>query len=181
MAAQRLSSLDWLQAGFRGLTAGGANAVRAEPLARGLGVSKGSFYHHFKDLPDFHGQMIDHWEHQATAEIIEALDALDGSPDARMAALIEISTSDQDAPYGGPMTEMAIRAWAQQDAMVAEAQARVDVARVRYVEQLMTGLGSLAPALHARVFYHAYVGGAGASTEDRRMVLTELVRALIAR
>ena len=40
-------------AGFRALARSGARALRAEALARDLDTTKGSFYWHFKDLPDY--------------------------------------------------------------------------------------------------------------------------------
>ncbi|MFN3661424.1 TetR family transcriptional regulator [Yoonia sp.] len=44
---------DWLMAGFRALASHGPSALRAAALARDLGTTKGSFYWHFKDLPDY--------------------------------------------------------------------------------------------------------------------------------
>ncbi|WP_163317770.1 TetR family transcriptional regulator, partial [Enterobacter hormaechei] len=43
-----LSAEDWISAAFRALSQGGAQAIRAEAIARDLKVSKGSFYWHFR-------------------------------------------------------------------------------------------------------------------------------------
>ena len=39
----------WLSAGLEALRKGGVAAVRVERLAADVGVTKGSFYHHFRD------------------------------------------------------------------------------------------------------------------------------------
>lgn len=175
MAKKRLLQLDWIKAGFRALKTRGSQAVRVEPLARSLGVSKGSFYHHFKDLPDFHRQMIDHWMTQATDQIIDSVDALNAPVSDRFSALIEIATSELDLPYGGPMTEIAIRNWAQFDPMVGAAQTRVDAARLAVLQDWMAELKAPAPELSARLFYHAYIGGAHEDIATRRRVLQALI------
>jgi len=68
----RLSRDRWIDAGFRALTEKGPQALKAEPLARGLNTTKGSFYWHFKDVPAFQAEMLACWEKQATQDIIEA-------------------------------------------------------------------------------------------------------------
>ena len=49
MASTRTPRSSWIDAGLRALAAGGPDAVRIEPLARALGVTKGGFYWHFDD------------------------------------------------------------------------------------------------------------------------------------
>ena len=39
----------------------GIEAVRVEPLAIHLGVTKGSFYLHFKDCAELHVAMFEQW------------------------------------------------------------------------------------------------------------------------
>ncbi|MEM8755480.1 MAG: TetR family transcriptional regulator, partial [Pseudomonadota bacterium] len=49
---QRLSRDDWLAHALGTLAAEGAPALRADRMAKALGVSRGSFYWHFRDLDD---------------------------------------------------------------------------------------------------------------------------------
>ena len=49
MVNRSRTGADWLKAARLALLHRGPDAVRVEPLARGLGVTKGSFYWHFKD------------------------------------------------------------------------------------------------------------------------------------
>src|SRR5207247_4105060 len=48
----RLGKDDWLRGARLALLREGPNGVRVEPLARELGVTKGSFYWHFHDRED---------------------------------------------------------------------------------------------------------------------------------
>ncbi len=176
--SKRLSALDWIQAGFRALAAGGEGAVRVEPLARGLGVSKGSFYWHFADLADLRARMIAHWEERATADVITQIDALGGDGFQRLQELMSVALSDRDQPYGGPQTEQAIRAWARTDAAVAEAQTRVDAARMGFLQTLFRDDGQPRGAAEtwARLFLYSYLGSAHADPGQRRQMIDDLMQ-----
>lgn len=156
--AQRLSPEDWIAAGFRALAAGGLGAVRAEALARELGVSKGSFYWHFRDVPTFHEVMLTHWEDQATERIIAMVE--EGAPDpaGRLQLLADLATSDLDEPYGGFHTEAAIRAWARNDPVVGAVQEQVDKRRLAYMAACFDAAGLPDPMLRARLSLAALVG-----------------------
>jgi AcrR family transcriptional regulator len=49
METDRKSKVSWTDAGLRALEADGHNALKAQPLAQILGVTRGSFYWHFAD------------------------------------------------------------------------------------------------------------------------------------
>ena len=68
----RLGKDDWLRAARRALLIRGPNGVRVEPLARDLGVTKGSFYWHFSDRDDLLEALLVEWE-QETSLLSEAL------------------------------------------------------------------------------------------------------------
>ena len=46
----QLSANDWLDQGLKTLARRGFTALKAEPLAKAMGVSRGSFYWHFTDI-----------------------------------------------------------------------------------------------------------------------------------
>ncbi len=138
---KRLSIVDWLQAGFQALAALGPQALKAEPLARRLKVSKGSFYWHFKDIADYKSAMLDHWQQQATGDIIADVSGKQGTAPAQLADLITaVSTMDM-AAYGGTNIEAAIRDWARYDKQAQAALLAVDQQRLAYLEQLFQGCG----------------------------------------
>ena len=110
--ALHLRPLDWIEAGFFRLSSEGIDAVRVEVLARDLGVSKGSFYWHFRDREDLLGRMLARWEE---AENSRQNDDADGASAAtRWARFIE-----QTADPARLRTEAGVRAWARRDERVA--------------------------------------------------------------
>ncbi|MEP3245279.1 MAG: TetR/AcrR family transcriptional regulator [Sneathiella sp.] len=138
-----LSQLDWIQAAFRALTEAGPQAIRVEAIARSLKVSKGSFYWHFKDASALRTAMLDHWVEAATADIINTVEDNAPPPANQLRLLVEITTSDLDEPYGGPLAELAIRDWARYDKEAARILARVDRQRLEYGEKLFSRLGQV--------------------------------------
>jgi AcrR family transcriptional regulator len=69
----QLSAKDWLDQGLKTLAESGFTALKAEPLARAMGVSRGSFYWHFTDIGAFHAALLRHWREIATEQIIAGL------------------------------------------------------------------------------------------------------------
>lgn len=149
---KRLTRSDWLSAGARVLAAHGAEALKAEPMARHLNTTKGSFYWHFRDVPDFHAQLLSDWEGSAQAELAAVLDREPGAV-ARLRALAQSIA----APEEGRTTEAAIRSWATGHAGARAAIARIDEARLTTIQRLLaeTGIGN--PEM-ARIIYAAGVG-----------------------
>ena len=107
----------WIEAAFRRACGRGIDAVRVDPLAKQLGVTRGSFYWHFKDRAALRGaaprmanarQLL--WCSNALCERLRArrsfeahLPLPNSSPRATRAARIE----------------MAIRFWAYRDKAAA--------------------------------------------------------------
>src|SRR5206468_10012737 len=71
----QLSAKDWLDQGLRTLAESGFTALKAEPLAKAMGVSRGSFYWHFADIGAFHAALLQHWRQIAAEQIIANLEA----------------------------------------------------------------------------------------------------------
>jgi AcrR family transcriptional regulator len=84
--AQDLDKDAWIDAGLAAILEGGLAAVAVEPLARRLGVTKGSFYWHFEDRNALLGAMVDRWVKITDDLIAEVADA--GAPAERLEALV---------------------------------------------------------------------------------------------
>ena len=63
---------DWLNAALESLNEKGIDAVKVLPLSHKLGVTRGSFYWHFKDREDLLRQMLEYWERELTDVVIVA-------------------------------------------------------------------------------------------------------------
>jgi AcrR family transcriptional regulator len=132
MKRQRLSRQSWIDAGLKALVSQGPTALAAEPLARELSATKGSFYWHFKYVPDLQDAVLLDWQTRAFASVVNDL-AESGTAEQRLRRFGRIVLSDSEAP--------AFRAWAQTDAKVASALAQVDAERLTYVSNLLKQLG----------------------------------------
>ncbi|MEO0389737.1 MAG: TetR/AcrR family transcriptional regulator [Pseudomonadota bacterium] len=148
MKAQRLNRDSWIAAGFSALPEGGASALRAEPLARRLGTTKGSFYWHFDDVPAFHTAMLDSWKRDAFAAIVAEMEAEASTPERlrQFGALV----LDDDAGA-------ALRAWGVSNPAARDAVAQVDEARLTYVTTILAGL-DVTNADYARACYASLIG-----------------------
>ena len=58
---ESLTRDDWISGAWDMLGENGLDGVRVEPLARRLGVTKGSFYWHFKDRQQLVEALLDRW------------------------------------------------------------------------------------------------------------------------
>src|SRR5215470_15475319 len=67
----RLDADAWIAAAFEALAEGGIDAVRVEPLAKALGITKGSFYWHFADRRALIDAMLGSWAEGRIAAIRE--------------------------------------------------------------------------------------------------------------
>lgn len=142
--AKKLSQLDWIQAGFRALTRGGHQAIKAEVIARELKVSKGSFYWHFDNLPAFKNEMLKHWVALGTESIKVEVAARESNPSDQLRLLVHTIAADVNVPYGGLLAEAAIRDWARFDTLVAQSVSRIDQSRLDYLARLFRGSGGSA-------------------------------------
>src|ERR671934_2749006 len=82
-AKPRLSRERWIEAALDALADGGVAAVAVEPLAVRLGVTKGSFYWHFRDRDQLLAAALKEWERTGTEELIKRLDQI-ADPRARL-------------------------------------------------------------------------------------------------
>mgnify|MGYP001054056044 CR=1 FL=1 len=152
----RLNANDWLESGFDALVEQGPQALKAEPLARRVGVTKGSFYWHFHDLPDFHDRLLAKWE-ERTLLALAATGTDDPDPVQRLEHLGALNSEDA--------AEQAIRAWAQDNPAVAEVVARVDGHRRNMLSVTLDELGLTNPDF-ARIVQGAHMGLATLSAAD---------------
>lgn len=112
--------------------------MRVEPLAKALGVSKGSFYWHFTDRAALLHAIVDAWEQRGTLEIIDAVEQQADDPADRLWALFERTFG---TPSSVDAFETSIRGWAGQDEHARTVAKRVDRRRLAFVAGLLRDAG----------------------------------------
>src|SRR6059058_4608328 len=135
-APTRTPRTSWIEGGLRALAAGGPDAVRIEPLAQALGVTRGGFYWHFDDRRALLEEMLDTWEHVMVDDVIRLVEAEGGDARAKLRRLFGLGLSVGDLMQ----VELAIRDWARRDRAVARRLKRVDNRRMDYMRSLFSEL-----------------------------------------
>lgn len=150
----RLGIDEWIEAGLETLAEGGIEAVRVEPLAAKLHVTKGSFYWHFQDRQGLLDALLQAWQVAATNNIITIVDTRGGDGQARLRTLFKIALASDGR------LEHAIRTWARSDETAAQVVADIDRRRTAYVEALFRRMGFAedVAAARARFVYLAVIG-----------------------
>lgn len=115
---------DYFEAGLALMGSGGTGAVTIARLCEALAVTKGSFYHHFRNIDDYRLQLLRYWAVGREGQIVEALDQAEGPVDRTLAMRDHAVELVHEA-------EVAIRAWSRRDPAVEAIQQRVDSQRER--------------------------------------------------
>jgi AcrR family transcriptional regulator len=175
LMADQLSAQDWLHQGLKVLAKSGFTALKAEPLAKALGVSRGSFYWHFADINAFHAAILNHWRDVAAEQVIANLEMVSKDRDA-LALLLRQAFSST------PALENAVRTWATVDPAARAAVQAIDQRRLGYIETLLrqSGLSADLARARAQILYWTFLGFALSDKPlppaRRAAVLEELLR-----
>ena len=149
----QLSAQDWVNQGLKTLAKSGFTALKAEPLAKAMGVSRGSFYWHFADISAFHAAILKQWREIAAEQIIAGVEAASGNKNPLEVLLRRV--------FGERLTiENAVRTWASVDPAARAAVQAIDRRRLSYVESLLTqsGLSVEVARARAQILYWAFLG-----------------------
>ena len=125
----RKTKKDWMEVGLRVLSEYGINGVTIERMTGVLGVTKGSFYHHFRHVKDFEAQLIAYWADQYLA----TSSSIPEAPD-KLLDLLDVIMEEGFGPITAP--EAAIRFWANQDEDVRLVVEKVDSHRHAFLLQV---------------------------------------------
>jgi len=148
---EQLTADDWIKEGVKALTKSGITALKADPLAKAMGVSRGSFYWHFADLGAFHAAVLKRWREIAAEEIIAGVEADSEEP---LKALLRRT-------FGARLDlERAVRNWAAFDPAAQAAVRAIDRRRLDYIETLLERRGFSATTVQARaqILYWTFLG-----------------------
>lgn len=149
-----LTPADWEQAALVLIAEKGLGALRVEPLARRLGITKGSFYWHFSSRNDLLVRSLERWEQQDRAHLKMSLSA--GSAPAERLADFVWRTSRQTLTHRVYAALCAL----PDDARIGPVLRRVTQRRLTHLSAALEELGlSGVEARHrASLMYSSYVG-----------------------
>jgi AcrR family transcriptional regulator len=137
----------WIEAATEVLVDQGIDHVRVDLLAQRLGVTRGSFYWHFKDREDLLRRVLQAWRETATENLTARLESAHEDPLEQLRDVLSLPFRGRAAARAARI-ELAIRAWARRDQMARFAVDEADSSRIGYIAQLFSALGF--PVLEAR-------------------------------
>ncbi len=147
----RLSRDEWLARALEVISRKPHGKLRIHELVKDLGVTRGSFYWHFKDREDFVRSLAVYWDRWSTDQVIHAVERAGGDPINRLRTLMDFVFRNGIGRY-----DVAVRAWAFQEPAVADAVRRSDRNRLVFVRSLFQEMGFTGDKLETRA--RAFVG-----------------------
>lgn len=132
---QNLTADNWAEAALDALATGGLDAVAVEPLARRLGVTKGSFYWHFANRGALVKRALALWERKETDDVLARVGA-ESDPYERIVKLFKAANSS----YRAGRLYLALAA-ATDDRKVQATVRRVTERRLSYLYECYRKLG----------------------------------------
>jgi len=149
-----LSASDWELAALDLIAEKGVAALAVEPLARRLGITKGSFYWHFASRDELLEHALKRWEQRDLEHLARSLDS-DQPADERLAEFI-LRTSRQNRSH---QIHAALCA-ASDHPRVKPYIERITERRLQYLTRAFRELGMDEEAARhrARLTYTSYVG-----------------------
>ncbi len=154
MKKRRFAREDWLDLAHRELAAHGPDALKLDRVCASAGLTKGSFYHHFPDLPAFLTAVTEHWVGVSTEQIVETID---GTNDARERG----EQLNELALMVDFRLELGIRELARRNAAVKDIVRECDARRVGVVGKIYSdryGINAEDARFAAYIEYAAFIG-----------------------
>jgi carboxymethylenebutenolidase len=158
---------DWVGAAWETLGEAGVDGVRVEALARKLGVTKGSFYWHFKNRQELIDALLERW-FGLREESRQEYSLDNPNPAERLWKVIERSIT-----RGTRGQAAALRLWAQRnDEAAAKIVEADDLRRQFFIEQfralgLLDGEAEVRADVYMAVISAEFLHAGGRSDTDR--------------
>ncbi|HEX7368653.1 MAG TPA: TetR/AcrR family transcriptional regulator [Rhodanobacteraceae bacterium] len=154
-AHARLSAADWERGALEMLAEEGVAALAVEALARRLGVTKGSFYWHFKNREALLQAALARWEADDEQELEHHIGAAGDDPRERLGALFRWVSGEIQPHRIYAALLQALDHPLVKPVMMRVSQRRMDMLELAFRQ---AGLEREAAQHRARLTYAAYVG-----------------------
>ena len=128
----------WLEAAREAFIESGLDAVKIQPLASRLNLSRTSFYWFFKDRAALLEALLESWEESNTSSLVAATESY--AETITEAVLNLIGVFLEDGPFE-PRLDQAVRGWAHQAQAVADRVHRADNTRLTAIRRMFERFG----------------------------------------
>lgn len=128
----------WLDAAQEAIINSGLEAVKIQPLAARLNLSRTSFYWFFKDRAALLDALLDRWDAQNTGSLVSAAEAY---AETVTEAVLNVTAIFLDAGQFASKFDLAVRGWAHQSDAVAARVNTADTARLEAIRAIFDRFG----------------------------------------
>lgn len=129
----------WVEAATELLAKEGVSGLRVEVIAKRCGVTKGSFYWHFKDRQALLDAVLEQWKKGRIRDIEKTTTVAAGQERDQLLYAIEVYGASRNRK--GMSIELAVRDWARHDARTAGVVEEVDLYRLECTRRLFVASG----------------------------------------
>jgi len=129
----------WVDTAIDVLAREGVAGLRVEVLAKRCGVTKGSFYWHFKDRQALLDAVLERWREGRIRDIEKTTSVQPGQEREQLHYAIEVYGASRNRK--GMSIELAVRDWARHDARAASVVESVDLYRLECTRRLFVASG----------------------------------------
>ena len=128
----------WLDTALAALVDGGVDAVKIQPLAERLRLSRTSFYWFFKDRKALLSALLDEWDSKNTEGLVSAARAYAESP---AEAVLNVISIFHDTEIFDSRLDFAVRSWALQDSKIMVRVNETDDRRLTALREMLERFG----------------------------------------
>ncbi len=139
VARTQLDPNRWVDAAIDVLAREGVAGLRVEVLAKLCGVTKGSFYWHFKDRQALLDSVLERWKEGRIRDIEKTTAVTPGQERDQLHYAIEVYGASRNRK--GMSIELAVRDWARHDPHAASVVESVDLYRLECTRKLFVAGG----------------------------------------
>jgi len=162
----QLDRSEWIDGAIEALAEEGLAGMRVEALAKRFGMTKGSFYWHFKDRQDLFSAVLQTWKDGRIRDIDKQSSGEPGKECDQLIQIIEVYSTNRNRK--GISIELAVRDWARRDAQASAIVEEVDTYRLESARKLFVASGlSENEAKSRSLLLYAYVFGQSLVVYDR--------------
>jgi len=150
-SSTRLTREEWLHRALEVVAMKGNAKLRIHELVKHIGVTRGSFYWHFKDRDDFVRALVDYYHSWSTDQVIDQVARVGGDEAQRLKTVMRFVAEEDLGRY-----EVAMTSWGVQEPFVAQSFEIAIRRRIDFIRSLFLELGFEGQELETRTL--AFVG-----------------------
>ncbi|WP_037461260.1 TetR/AcrR family transcriptional regulator [Sinorhizobium fredii] len=155
----------WLGAAYESMLEAGVDAVKIQPLAKKLNLSRTSFYWFFKDREELLEALISRWREKNTGNLVKQAEAY---AETVAEAMLNVFDCWLDSHLFDSQFEFAVRSWALQSPEALKEVQSADQQRLDALSRMFLrfGFATAHADVRARTIYLVQIGYISMQTKE---------------